>query len=644
MEVKELPLSLVHPSPMNPRKTFDEEGIKELAGNIREQGLLQPITVRPIAKTPMEEGMDADQEYEIVCGERRYRAMSLLDQESDTADFATISAIVREMTDAEAYDAMITENLQRKDVDPIEEAFAFGKLIEMGNTAEDVALRFGKSIRFVTDRIKLNALVPELMVEVKDNKLPISAAMLISKLDHEQQREYAKRERGNYSKFSAERFVNNLFMFITQSTWFNDEPDFAGETCGKSCRECEFNTANHGCLFYEMNANERTAKCTNRDRFNAKIVDYAFHVIEKYSDRLVNADEPLEKGKMVIGIDIPSYLLDKDKSRMRDIETQVRANGYEVVNSGEYFRSRVGYDVEDERTQQLLENGAAYLVLDMFSYTSLNPTVRAYYVRKDDESTNCTATGIPSKVVELMNEYKRENVPANYTVALSQSIGNNAEPTINALSETERIAICAAILRGNHLQMLKLGLNIAADDDVLSYVKDNIATCFNSVLRGYLINELKSGRNEIMHMLRDMLPELGQMWCDDECDKAMKDTDAKKRKKLAKLTKQLADLGYTPDGRKLIKETKPTMEQMLAQYEQMKQKHNDAMLLFRVGDFYELYEQDANTAAVTLGLTLTTREGKSLCAFPHTSLDTYLPEIVRAGYRVAICEQKEQPK
>ena len=152
MEVQNIPIGEVHPSPMNPRKTFDEDALQELADNIRQQGLIQPITVRPRIIEGTEPGSgDAvaiPDGYEIVCGERRYRALSALNKENPE-QWATIAAIVREMTDDEAFDAMITENLQRKDVDPIEEAYAFGQLLEKGNTAEEVALRFGKSVRFV---------------------------------------------------------------------------------------------------------------------------------------------------------------------------------------------------------------------------------------------------------------------------------------------------------------------------------------------------------------------------------------------------------------------------------------------------------------------------------------------------------------
>ena len=87
---------------------------------------------------------------------------------------------------------------------------------------------------------------------------------------------------------------------------------------------------------------------------------------------------------------------------------------------------------------------------------------------------------------------------------------------------------------------------------------------------------------------------------------------------------------------------------MMKQYEEMKQKHPDAILLFRIGDFYETFAEDAVAAAEILGITLTRRaNGKNksieLAGFPHHALDTYLPKLVRAGKRVAICEQLKEP-
>ena len=98
--IENIELKNIKPSGFNPRKTFSEEALNELAASIKEQGVLQPIVVRPKGKN----------KYEIVCGERRYRA-------SVIAGLKNIPVIVRELSDDEAMDIAITENLQRKDVD-----------------------------------------------------------------------------------------------------------------------------------------------------------------------------------------------------------------------------------------------------------------------------------------------------------------------------------------------------------------------------------------------------------------------------------------------------------------------------------------------------------------------------------------------
>ena len=100
--VRNIPLTDITPSSLNPRKTFDQEALMELADNIKENGLIQPITVRKMPK-------GSDTRYEIVCGERRYRA-------SQIAGMTEIQCIIKELDDKKAFAAMIIENLQRKDV------------------------------------------------------------------------------------------------------------------------------------------------------------------------------------------------------------------------------------------------------------------------------------------------------------------------------------------------------------------------------------------------------------------------------------------------------------------------------------------------------------------------------------------------
>ena len=94
---------------------------------------------------------------------------------------------------------------------------------------------------------------------------------------------------------------------------------------------------------------------------------------------------------------------------------------------------------------------------------------------------------------------------------------------------------------------------------------------------------------------------------------------------------------------------KEELTPMMKQFHDLKAQHPDAILLFRCGDFYETYCADAVTAAQVLGITLTRRNNKGqssteMAGFPHHALDTYLPRLIRAGYRVAICDQLEDPK
>lgn len=98
-----------------------------------------------------------------------------------------------------------------------------------------------------------------------------------------------------------------------------------------------------------------------------------------------------------------------------------------------------------------------------------------------------------------------------------------------------------------------------------------------------------------------------------------------------------------PEEKELVRTPNNTL---VSQYEDLKRKHPDALLLFRCGDFYECYDEDAKKAADVLGITLTVRNstGRKMAGFPYHALDTYLPKLIRAGHRVAICDQLEEPK
>jgi ParB family chromosome partitioning protein len=138
-DLRSLPVELIAPNPRQPRRAFDEAALEGLAASLRERGVLQPVLVRPIAGGT----------YELVAGERRWRAAQLAGLES-------IPALVRDRDDAEALETALIENMAREDLNPVEEARACAALVEdLGLTRETVGLRVGRSRVAVSNLLRL---------------------------------------------------------------------------------------------------------------------------------------------------------------------------------------------------------------------------------------------------------------------------------------------------------------------------------------------------------------------------------------------------------------------------------------------------------------------------------------------------------
>jgi ParB family chromosome partitioning protein len=151
-------------SPTNPRRRINDETIESLAASIKTQGVLEPLIVR-LAK----------EKYEIVCGERRYRAAKV-------ASLTELPCLVRELTDEQVLDIQIHENLHREDVHPMDEAYGYQFLKEkLGCDVKELALRVGKSEGYVLGRLKLNLLIKEAQKDIDDGHLPLSYALEIAK-------------------------------------------------------------------------------------------------------------------------------------------------------------------------------------------------------------------------------------------------------------------------------------------------------------------------------------------------------------------------------------------------------------------------------------------------------------------------------
>lgn len=166
-----LDLDAIIPNPDQPRKSFDDKSLNELADSIAKNGLLQPITVRPMGKD----------RYEIVAGERRYRAHCIL-RSRGIEQFKTILCHIKRMDDHKRDIAAIIENLQRADVTPLEEANAFARLVATGMTAEDIADQVGAPLFRVRWRLQLLNLADDIRHLFASGNLGRQEAMEIARL------------------------------------------------------------------------------------------------------------------------------------------------------------------------------------------------------------------------------------------------------------------------------------------------------------------------------------------------------------------------------------------------------------------------------------------------------------------------------
>ena len=674
MEIKQIPISLVNPSPMNPRKTFDEGELQELADNIEKQGLLQPITVRPV-RHPNNEYADRPDKYEIVCGERRYRAFCKLSDKWSGMDvvapvgmsynrFTEISAIVREMNDDEAFEAMITENLQRKDVDPIEEGFAFQQLIKKGKTVEDIAARFGRTVRFIQDRVKLNNLIPELMLAVKDDKMSISAAMIIAKLDEEHQKRYFSsysNNPGGFSKQTAESFTRSLFMSIDRAPWYqtNDvsDEDYEGG-CGRKCSECQFNTANYGCLFWEMKT-EDAGKCTDRAQFYNKHAAFIIDMLNRYERPIIKRGAALETGSVVI-IDTDDYCTSATKTLKSSVYEAIKNAGFEVVKSNELFEGVCWY--KDARLKKNIEKGNVYQCLRIFNYDSVKmETEWRYFKGKskvDDEESEATPATSSQSVDAMKLVQKRSRlreIALEKLAEKSRNMAVNLEESKRKgeLSDAEMFAFQTIIFTLLGRKMLeRYGHKVCgkpSDRSMINVIKQNRAD-WPMWIREFIRMTISSADIMYNDLYQHCAGEVLREWMPNEYGEFVRAISEKLLKDLEKNAAKLKELGYDTEGKLLPEQKSESVAPASAsanistQYNKMKKEHPDSLLLFRVGDFYEIINEDAEKAAEVLKLTITKRGGKMLCGFPHHALDTYLPKLVRAGLRVAICENLEDPK
>lgn len=294
---------LVAISPTNPRrrKGLDVDSLSALAANIKARGgLVQPIVVRPLPGSRAEDTFRDREEgrplptYELVCGERRLRA-------SRMAEMATIQMLVRDLNDQEALELQLVENIQREDLDDMEEAEGFDHMRrELGYSVEQIAERIGKSKDYVYKTMKLLELTPESREAMYDKHLGFSTGLLVARYPAAQQPavvEFIKSMARNGEPAPFREVQPAVFrrfnLALKSAVWLVADETLVPEA--GACTACPKRTGAHGYLFGDEAGAEDS--CTDPDCFEGKRQAHVARVkadAEKQGLKVIDGEEAKE--------------------------------------------------------------------------------------------------------------------------------------------------------------------------------------------------------------------------------------------------------------------------------------------------------------------------------------------------------------
>jgi ParB family chromosome partitioning protein len=291
LQIQNLPIGKIKPDPKQPRKTFDEKQLVQLSESIKTYGVLQPITVRQM-----------NGHYVIVMGERRYRSSKL-------ASKKTIPCIVKNYENNDVLEVQIIENLQRKDVEPTEEAEAIAYLSEKYAPTE-IAKRLGRTDNFIRQRLKLAGLIDGFKHFVRNGEMTISLGVGVALFEPEEQQMMLETMGEDFNAHQINRMIKDQTYDLEKASFDVTDKKLVPKV--GSCVECPFNVANQGNLF-----GEGKMVCTKAACFETK-----------KSKSFLNLIEKSKKENILLIPEIQQYWADDESNQL--IISQLKKNGLKV--------------------------------------------------------------------------------------------------------------------------------------------------------------------------------------------------------------------------------------------------------------------------------------------------------------------------
>lgn len=350
-------LANIKPSDFNPRKHFDEASLKELADSIGQVGVLQAIGIRPTAEAGR---------YEIIFGERRYRAALMAGMESIKAKIFDVS------DDKTAQELAVTENLQRKDVTPIEEANAYQRLIDTGlHDVKSLAVEFGKTEAYIRTRLKFTALIPEIADLLDADAITVSVATEICRYGEDIQHEV-------YDKHLKDGVPYNSWRGLKASDVAKRiERDFTTDLQYYSfdktlCASCLHNT-NNLLLFCEGGCGNCANRTCLKEMNISHIVSRAVELLEQNPTATICRDAYRSDDDVVERLVSLGFEVETPSVRTEDFPTapeEPKAEEYENTEEfaeahDEYKQQLAEYDQDCEEINRRLEAGEISLYVEI---------------------------------------------------------------------------------------------------------------------------------------------------------------------------------------------------------------------------------------------------------------------------------------
>ena len=257
--IQNIELSMITCNSFNPRRYRTEEDLEELKQSIVNFGIIQPITIRR-----------KDENYEIVCGERRYRA-SLM------AGLTTIPAIIKCYTDEEAMEITILENLQRRDINPVEEALSFGKLMDVrGYSIEDLVKQFGKTDKYIRSRLQLRNLIDSVQELLAKEEITMANALELARFCPDIQEDVYKEHLGDDS-YLWKNVSSKDFRRLLDNEYSSDLSRYEFDKTG--CEACRFNSS-----VYDLFSDGNCGSCQNLECLRKKRDEFILSETKRLMD------------------------------------------------------------------------------------------------------------------------------------------------------------------------------------------------------------------------------------------------------------------------------------------------------------------------------------------------------------------------